>query len=97
MLEDQKKIINTLVVLRKKFSVTAIIDIEDHANIVILAYKVDRPNLESIKPYINKLECTYDLGFTKALESIQWLKLARACRKTDIQKNSDLTFLCLCF
>ena len=73
VLEDQKKLINTLVILRKIFAATAIIDIEDHANIVILAFKADRPNVASIKPYINKLECTYDLGFTKILESIQWL------------------------
>ena len=73
VLEDQKKLINTLVILRKIFSVTAIIDIEDHSNIVILACKANKPNVESIKPYIKKLECTYDLGFTKTLESIQWL------------------------
>jgi hypothetical protein len=73
VLEDQKKLINTLVILRKIFAVTAIIDIEDHANIVILACKANKPNVESIKPYIKKLECTYDLGFTKTLESIQWL------------------------
>lgn len=73
VLEDQKKLINTLVILRKIFAVTAIIDIEDHANIVILAFKADRPNVESIKSYKNKSECTYDLGFTKILESIQWL------------------------
>ena len=73
VLEDQKKLINTLVILRKIFAVTAIIDIEDHANIVILAFKADRPNAESIKSYKNKSECTYDLGFTKILESIQWL------------------------
>ncbi len=53
VLEDQNKLINTLVILRKIFAVTAIIDIEDHANIVILAFKADRPNLESIKAYIN--------------------------------------------
>ncbi len=73
VLEDQKKLIITLVILRKIFAATAIIDIEDHANIVILAFKANKPNVESIKPYIKKLECTYDLGFTKTLESIQWL------------------------
>ena len=50
---DQNKLINTLVILPKIFAVTAIIDIEDHANIVILAFKADRPNLESMKAYIN--------------------------------------------
>ena len=73
VLEDQKKLINTLVILRKIFAVTAMIDIEDHANIVILAFKTDRPRIELIKSYINKLDCTYDLDFAKTLESIEWL------------------------
>ena len=73
VLEDQKKLINTLVILRKIFAVTAIIDIEDHANIVILAFKTDKSDSESIKFNIDKFEDTYDLNFAKVLESIEWL------------------------
>ena len=73
VLEDQKKLINTLVILRKIFAVTAIIDIEDHANIVILAFKTDKSDSESIKFNIDKFEDNYDLNFAKVLESIEWL------------------------
>ena len=73
VLEDQKKLINTLIILRKIFAVTAIIDIEGHANIVVLAFKTNKPDNESIKSNIDKLDETYDLNFAKVLESIEWL------------------------
>tara|TARA_R110002167_G_scaffold231912_4_gene437099 strand:- start:133 stop:732 length:600 start_codon:yes stop_codon:yes gene_type:complete len=73
VLEDQKKLVNTLVILRKIFPVTAIINIEDHANIVVLAFKTDKPDNETIKFNIDKFDDTYDLDFSKTLESIAWL------------------------
>tara|TARA_R110001599_G_scaffold181193_1_gene373917 strand:- start:239 stop:1027 length:789 start_codon:yes stop_codon:yes gene_type:complete len=73
VLENQKKLINTLIILRKIFAVTAIIKVEGHTNIVILAFKTDKSDGESIILNINKFDDAYDLNFANVLQSIEWL------------------------
>tara|TARA_R110002072_G_scaffold172728_3_gene326983 strand:- start:35 stop:820 length:786 start_codon:yes stop_codon:yes gene_type:complete len=73
VLEDQNKLIDALVILRKIFAATAIINIEDHNNIVVFAFKTEKPDHKFIESYFDKFDDIYDLDFAKILASIEWL------------------------
>ena len=72
-LEEQSQLIATLVKLRKAFTATALIEVEGHTNIIILAFKGAEPNHQSIASNLCQFEATHKIRFRKIFDGIKWL------------------------
>lgn len=73
VLESQSKLVSLLVTLRKMFSTTAIIEVEGHLNLIILAIKGYKPDVRHISTSINSFYDIYRLNFRETLDTIKWL------------------------